>query len=123
MGNGMYWWSKYEAKRSNGERGRRPKGRGVGPGWVPVTIMPIRRSFFAAYRWQLVAAATALVGSIALLASVGHQFFYLGGAAPMYFMGCLIGIGMGVSLPLFWWARHRRMLQILDAEESDLAIE
>ena len=120
MGNGMYWWSKYEGRRSNGERGRRPKGRGVGPGWTPVMPLEAKDGFFANYKWYLALSTGTLLFSLFVLVSVGETFFLLGGGAPFYFFLVLAGIFMGLALPPFWYARHRRMRRIIDASDDEL---
>ncbi len=115
-----HWWSKYEGKPANADRGRRPKGRGPGPGWVPVTSLEVKDGFWRNYKWYVTLSLLGAASSIAFAIMVPEVL-----VAPLFAVVLGMSALTGLSLPVFWYWRYRRMAAALDddGELSDFETE
>lgn len=117
MGNSFYWWSAY--KNKEGTPGRRPKGRGVGPGWEPVLPLTIRKGFFANYRSRIIISLGTMIFCAVVIMVYATKFALLGIGAFLYFFLLFLGIIQGLLLPAHWWNQHQTMMRALACMQVD----
>ena len=112
-----HWWSKYKGKRAMEGRQRRST-RPPGPGWVPVTMLPIRSGFWRNYGTYV---AISLAGGVAsVIAAFAFNWLLI---FPLFGTVVVISGLTGFTLPIVWYARYRRMQAVLSADDTNVSTD